>query len=126
MMRRFMLVLLCLSIGWWGTAWSGSLAKSGQLKHVVIVWLKQPDQVGRFMALSKRLVDLPGVVDYSVGPARPGEEHADGEPFQVGVVVTLENRQALYDYMRHPKHLEVIEAMQPLVDRITVYDFITR
>ncbi len=44
----------------------------------------------------------------------------------MGVVVTLENRQALYDYLRHPRHEEIIEKMRPLVKRLEVHDFIIR
>jgi hypothetical protein len=87
------------------------------------VWLKQADNVDRFMALSKQLVELPGVVDYSIGPALSS---GPGDSFHVGVVVTLEDRQSLYDYLRHPRHQELIDKMRPLVERVVTYDFITR
>lgn len=125
-MRRTLIVLLLLSMVWLGSAWSGTLAKPGQVKHVVVVWLKQAVDMGRFMALSKQLVELPGVVDYSIGPALPSEREGAAADFHVAVVVTLENRQSLYDYLHHPKHQQVIDAMRPLVDRIVTYDFITR
>lgn len=125
-MRRALLIAsLLLGIGWLGSAWSGTLARPGQVKHVVIVWLKKADEVGRFMALSKQLAQLPGVVDYSIGPALPGErESAAG--FHLGVVVTLEDRQGLHDYLRHPEHQQIIDKMRPLVERLETYDFITR
>lgn len=123
MMRRTSIIALLFGILWLGSAWSGTLAKPGQIKHVVIVWLKQADNVDRFMALSKQLVELPGVVDYSIGPALSS---GPGDSFHVGVVVTLEDRQSLYDYLRHPRHQELIDKMRPLVERVVTYDFITR
>jgi hypothetical protein len=122
MMRRVAVGMLLFGM-WLGGAWSGEFAKPGQAKHVVLVWLKQADAVGHFMALSKQLVDLPGVVDYSIGPALPGKSESD---FHVGVVVTLEDRQSLYEYLRHPKHQDLIAKMRPLVERVVTYDFITR
>lgn len=125
-MRRTLIVSLLLGMVWLGSVQSGTLAKPGQVKHVVVVWLKQAGDVGRFMALSKQLAELPGVVDYSIGPALPSEWGGAAADFHVGVVVTLEDRQGLYDYLHHPKHQQLIDAMRPLVDRIVVYDFITR
>ncbi len=122
-MRRVAVGILLFSTVWLEGAWSGELAKPGQVKHVVLVWLKQADAVGRFMALSKQLVELPGVVDYSIGPALPDKSESD---FHVGVVVTLEDRQSLYDYLRHPRHQDLIAKMRPLVERVVTYDFITR
>lgn len=123
MTRSTSIIALLLGVLWLGNASSGTLAKPEQIKHVVIVWLKHADNVGRFMALSKQLVELPGVVDYSIGPALPSEP---GGSFHVGVVVTLEDRQGLYDYLRHPRHQEIIDKMRPLVERVVTYDFITR
>ncbi|HEB78588.1 MAG TPA: Dabb family protein [Methylothermaceae bacterium] len=107
-----------------GAAMAGDLERPGRVKHVVLIQLKNPEDLGRFMGLSKRLVKLPGVVRYSIGPTVPKEDERK-EGFDVGVVVTLENRQALYDYLRHPRHQEIIEAMRPLVARIEVFDFVT-
>ncbi len=125
-MRSIAIVAWLLGMVWLGSAWSGTLAEPGQVKHVVVVWLKRAGDVGRFMALSKQLVELPGVVDYSIGPALPSERASAAIDFHLGVVVTLENRQGLYDYLHHPKHQQVIDAMRPLVERIVAYDFITR
>ncbi len=124
-MRRILIAFL-LSTVWLGSAWSGKLAQPGQVKHVVIVWLNQASDLDRFMALSKQLAELPGVVDYSIGPALPKEQEKMAADFHVGVVVTLEDRQSLSDYLRHPKHQQIIDAMRPLVDHIVAYDFITR
>ena len=121
-MKRWSIVLLWLFSGWVG---AGTLERPGRVEHVVMIQLKDPANTGRFMALSKRLADLPGVERYSVGPALPRED-AGEENFDIGVVVTLENRQALYDYMRHPRHQEIIDAMRPLVKRVVVYDFLVR
>ncbi|MCX8048878.1 MAG: Dabb family protein [Methylohalobius sp.] len=122
-MRRALLVVSLL-LGMMGGARCGTLARPGQVKHVVIVWLKQAENTGRFMALSKELVELPGVVDYSIGPALEDEQQTDR--FHLGVVVTLEDRQSLREYLRHPRHREIIEKMRPLVARLATYDFITR
>ncbi|GAB6067394.1 hypothetical protein JCM13664_07120 [Methylothermus subterraneus] len=120
--RAWLLIWLLGGIGL-GSAWAGEIAKPGKIKHVVVVWLKQAEEAGRFMALSKQLVDLPGVVDYSIGPALPDKSGSD---FHLGIVVTLENRQSLYEYLNHPKHRDLIAKMRPLVERVVTYDFITR
>ncbi len=121
-MKVHVLILLMFFSGWVG---AGTLEKAGSIKHIVLVKLKGSEDVGRFMALSKRLVKLPGVKRYSIGPTLPKEDdQSDG--FDIGVVVTLENRQALFDYLRHPQHKKIIEKMRPLVESIEVHDFITR
>lgn len=117
-----------LLVGWLvfgGLALAGDLEKPGLIKHVVLVQLKNPQDLGRFMGLSKRLAKLPGVARYSIGPILP-RENDQQDTFDVGVVVTLESRQALYDYLRHSRHREIVDSMRSLVEKVVVHDFITR
>jgi len=118
--------LLTVWLAFAGLAAAGELERPGRVKHIVLVQLKNSRDLGRFMGLSKRLVELPGVLRYSIGPVLPQEGSRPGASFDVGVVVTLESRQALHDYLRHPRHREIIESMRPLVANVVVHDFVTR
>jgi hypothetical protein len=98
-----------------------------RVHHVVIVWLKDagnPAAREQYIAQSRRLSKLPMVIDYRIGTALPGGREIVDSTYDVAVVSTFANRQAVTAYMEHPEHKEVIEqALKPLVAKAVVYDF---
>ncbi len=106
------------------------IAEEKPVSHVIIVWLKNPDDPQmrhEFIEASKLLNDLPGIINRHVGEIMPTGRKIADESFDVAVTVTLKNREAFEAYMNHPKHKKLIETrMKPLVKHIIAYDFISQ
>ncbi|QXP86118.1 Dabb family protein [Methylococcus sp. Mc7] len=102
-------------------------ADGGRVQHVVIVWLKDhgnPAARQQYIENSRRLGKLPMVLRYQVGTVLAGDRAVVDGSYDVGVVATFENDQALRDYLAHPEHRKVIEeSLKPLVEKAVVYDF---
>lgn len=102
-------------------------ADGRRVQHVVIVWLKDhgsPAARQQYIENSRRLGRLPMVLRYQVGTVLAGDRAVVDSSYDVGVVATFENDQALRDYLAHPEHRKVIEeSLKPLVEKAVVYDF---
>lgn len=99
----------------------------GRVNHVVIVWLKDHEsQTARkeYIEATKSLSNLPMVLSYRIGTVLPGGREVVDSSYDVAIVATFENAQALDEYTRHPDHKKVLdEKLKPLVDKVIVYDF---
>ncbi len=97
------------------------------LEHIVIVWLKEPGNHiarERIIEASEVLTAIPGVVALKSGRVVASERPIVDSSFDVALIITLENEQALQAYLTHPLHLTLVEeTLKPLVERIQVYDF---
>ena len=95
--------------------------------HVVLVWLKQPGDAEARKALigaSQQLRSIPGVVDVQAGAVLPSTRPTVDSTFDVGIVMTFTDEQALRAYATHPNHLKLVdEVLKPSADRYKVYDF---
>ncbi|HWO99772.1 MAG TPA: Dabb family protein [Methylococcus sp.] len=103
-------------------------APSGPVHHVVIVWLKEHGSEAarqRYIENSRQLGKLPMVVHYRVGTALPSDQRTVVDSsYDVAIVASFANREALGDYLAHPEHRRILdESLKPLVDRVVVYDF---
>lgn len=102
-------------------------AGGGRVQHVVIVWLKNHGSAEareQYIAASRRMSKLPMVVDYRIGHPLPPSRSIVDSSYDVAVVATFANQQALTEYLAHPEHDKVVEqALKPLVDHAVVYDF---
>jgi heme-degrading monooxygenase HmoA len=102
----------------------------GTVNHVVIAWLKQPgDEAARkrFIETTKRFATLPGVIGHRVGPLLPSDSKVADNSFDVAVVVTFKDKEALAAYLEHPEHKKgVEEVLKPLLEKVVVYDFVAR
>ncbi len=126
----FLYVLILVS----NTGLAQSTAETGQhkIQHVVIVWLKQPGDAEvqqQYIAASKPLAALPGVLSYTVGaPANIKRERANpalDESYDLAVSSSFENQQAYEEFLKNPDYVKVaMEVLRPLVDRYRVYDFV--
>jgi len=100
---------------------------TGRVHHVVIVWLKDhgnPAARQQYIEATKPLAKLPMVQRYQVGTVLPGKREVVDSSYDVAIVATFENAQALDEYSRNADHDKVIyEKLKPLVDKVIVYDF---
>ncbi|PYK75837.1 MAG: hypothetical protein DME42_01555 [Verrucomicrobia bacterium] len=102
-------------------------ARSGQVTHVMLFWLKRPGNVDDRNVLVRGLRTLRrvrGVNDVRVGRPLPGDRPGLEQSFDLGVVVIFRDREALEKFERDPRRRGALDAMlQPLVRRYTVYNF---
>jgi hypothetical protein len=100
---------------------------TGRVHHVVVVWLKDhgsPTARQQYIEATRPLAKLPMVLRYQVGTVLPGKREVVDSSYDVAIVATFENVQALDEYTRNADHDKVIyEKLKPLVDKVVVYDF---
>ena len=107
-------------------------ADQHKIQHVVIVWLKQHGDVEvqqQYIAASKPLAALPGVLSYTVGtPLKIKRERPNpalDESYDLAVASSFENQQAYQEFLKNPEYLKVaMDVLRPLVDKYNVYDFL--
>lgn len=97
--------------------------RPGQVQHVVVVWLK-PDADRQAVVRSiQTLRQIPGVIDIRVGQKIPSDRKVVDSTYDLMLIFTFENEQALRQYDQSPQHQEVVESViKPYVARFTVYD----
>jgi len=103
------------------------LEQQARVCHVIIMWLKEPGNDAarsKMVASSHKFSYIPGVLNVYAGRILPGNRPVVDNSFDVAVVMTFADEAALAGYLEHPVHKkEIKEALEPLVDRILVYDF---
>lgn len=103
-------------------------AAPGPVQHVVIVWLKNhgsTDARAQYIEATRELARLPMVQDYRIGTPLPGggREVVDSS-YDVAIVASFENAEALDAYEKHPEHDRILrERLKPLVDKVLVYEY---
>ena len=97
------------------------------VEHVVLCWLNEPgnaahrDQVIR---TTRELLMIPELRRLVVGQPLASERAIVDDSFDVGIVMNFEDAPALQRYLEHPEHVRrVREILQPLCQRVLVYDF---
>ncbi|HEX8523189.1 MAG TPA: Dabb family protein [Tepidisphaeraceae bacterium] len=97
-----------------------------RITHVVICWLKQPGNAQirqQLITESKKLRDIPGVVDVSAGTAIPSTRPVVDSSYDLALVFTFRNEQDLNHYLTHPRHQQLLkDHIRPQVDHYKVYD----
>ena len=124
---RVPIFLICLILSLTSFNARAANARSGQVTHIILFWLKRPGNVDDQNVLLRGLRTLRrvrGVNDVRVGRPllvdRPGLEQS----FDLGVVVIFRDREALEKFERDPRRGGALDAMlQQLVRRYTVYNF---
>ena len=120
--------LCCIAFSLASTGAQAAAARSGQVTHVMLFWLKRPGNVDDQNFLLRALCTLRrvhGVNDVRMGRslpvARPGLEQS----FDLGAVMTFRDREALEKFERDQRREQAINAMlRPLVRQYTVYNFV--
>jgi hypothetical protein len=99
-----------------------------QVHHVVICWLKEPgneEARRQLIEASRSFESIPGVVRVSAGPALPNERAVADSSFDIAIVMTFTDRNALARYLQHPQHKKAAkELLRPLTQKTVVYDFL--
>jgi len=100
----------------------------GKVHHIVVCWLKEPDNAEarqRVIDASYSLSGIPGVIDVRAGTVLPDPRPTVDSSFDVALVITFESESALREYVKHPLHQNAVETtIKPLVARYIAYDFI--
>src|SRR5881392_3033899 len=125
---RVAMFLTCIALSFASTGAQAAATRSGQVTHVMLFWLKRPGNVDDQNFLRRALRSLRrvrGVNDVRVGRslpvARPGLEQS----FDLGVVMTFRDREALEKFERDQRREQAIDAMlRPLVRQYIVYNFV--
>lgn len=121
----FVVALLCLLSACRGAAVRNG-EDAGRIQHVVLFWLKEPGKADARRVLieaARSLADLPGVIETRTAQALPGTGPVVDGSFDVLLVVSFEDRQALEAFLAHPTHKQVEkEVVEPLVSRVLVYN----
>jgi len=101
-------------------------ARSGQITHVVLFWLKRPGNTNDQNVLiraSRSFRRIKGVSNVRVGRSLPVERPVE-QPFDVGVVITFKDAGALKKFERNQRHQQLVEtALRPLLRRYIIYNF---
>lgn len=109
------------------TATSTYAQEDQRVSHVVVVWFKEQGNTQmreQFIAASRALENLPGVVSRHVSTVIPSKRSKVDSSFDVAVTVTFKNAQAMKTYMQNPKHkLLLKDQLKPIVDRVVIYNF---
>jgi hypothetical protein len=124
---RAAIFLICLVLSLSSSNAHAANARSGQVTQVMLFWLKRPGNVDDQNILRRGLHTIRrfrGVTDMRIGRPLPLGRPDLEQSFDLGVVVTFRDREALEKFQHGPRRGEVLNAMlQPLVRRYIVYNF---
>ncbi|MDX8391660.1 MAG: Dabb family protein [Mariprofundaceae bacterium] len=125
MKRLILLLFLCFSLNASMFA-SLAAAETSNVHHVVLLWLKEPGNlqaIHKITAVSHSFAAIPGVLSVKIGTGMQSERAIVDDSFDIGMIFTFANRQAMHAYLNHPVHKRSVDHMiQPLVRKIIVYD----
>ena len=129
--RLFCLLPLFLGTGCFtsnnGLFWGSGTSEISPLRHIVLCWLKEPGNVEhqeKIIEVTKSFREIPGVLDAQAGKAVASERSIVDDSFDIGILVVVEDKDALDAYLRHPVHDDAKKKiLLPLIERLVVYDF---
>jgi hypothetical protein len=105
---------------------SPTAASSGHVDHVVLMWLKDPNDTSarqKIMDASESFRQIPGVLDVRHGRPVPSTRPIVDSSFDIGLVITFKDRASLDAYATHPIHAKAAkDLIQPNTKQIKVYD----
>ena len=117
---RIAMFLTCIALSFAPTGAQAIAARSGQVTHVMLFWLKRPGNVDDQNFLRRALRTLRrarGVNDMRVGRPLPVDRPSVEQSFR--------DREAFEKLERDQQRKQAIDAMLgPLVRRYTVYNFV--
>jgi len=99
---------------------------SGIFNHVVLIWLNEPgnqDAIHQITTVSHSFSAIPGVLAVKVGTVASSDRAIVDDSFDVGIIISFPDQQAMQAYLKHPIHTRAVhDIIKPLVKKITVYD----
>ncbi len=106
----------------------GKRSEAPGLVHVVLVWLKHPEKAGDRAALvnaSRAFQRIRGVEAVQVGGSLPVRRPGVEQNFDLAVIITFRNRDALERYETDPRHqMAAQQVLKPLARRYTVFNVV--
>ena len=124
---RLPIFLICLAFFLTSSHTHAASARSGQVSHVMLFWLKRPGNADDQNVLLRGLRTLRrvrGVNDVRLGRPLPVDQPGLEQSFDLCAVVIFRDREALEKFERDPRRRGALDAMlQPLVRRFIVYNF---
>src|SRR5438874_12904850 len=125
---RIALFLTCIALSLAPTGAQAVATRSGQVTRVMLFWFTRPGNIDDQNFLLRALRTLRrarGVNDVRAGRRLPVDRAGLEESFDLGVVVTFRDREALEKFERDQRREQAIDAMlRPVVRRYTVYNFV--
>jgi Stress responsive A/B Barrel Domain len=125
---RVAIFLCCIALSLASTGAQAAAARSGQVTHVMLFWLNRPgnvDDQNYVLRALRTLSRARGVNDVRVGRPLPVDRPGVEQSFDLGVVITFRDREALEKFERDQRRKPAIDAvLRPLVRRYTVYNFV--
>jgi hypothetical protein len=95
----------------------------GQVRHVVIAWLKPGADRDKVLASVHELSKIRGVVDYSAGYRIASERPMVDSTYDLAIVLTFDSVESLRAYPNDPVHLRITDqVVKPNVEKFVVYD----
>src|SRR4030081_1599486 len=111
---RVAMLLTCIALSLAPTGAQAVAARSGQVTHVMLFWLKRPGNVDDQNFLRRALRKLRrvhGVNDVRVGRSLPVAGPVLEQSFDLGVVMIFRDREALEKFERDQRREQAIDAM---------------
>jgi hypothetical protein len=101
-------------------------AAKGTVDHVVLIWLKRPNNIADHTAIQAAAKDLrviPGLQFLDSGTALASDRPVVDDSFDIGFTMRFDSAAALASYESDPRHVQkVTEVLKPLSKKILVYD----
>ena len=124
---RFGWLLAAVTLAWAGPWAHGSAQPEELVVHVVLVWLKDAGNVEhrrQIIDATRKLADIPGVIDVHVGEPVPSDRQVVDDSFDVGLYLTFANADDMQAYLVDARHQAAVrEIFGPLSERYIAYDF---
>src|SRR5437667_11893785 len=111
---RIAMFLTCIAVSLAPTGAQAVAVRSGQVTHVMRFWLKRPGNADDQNFLRRALRTLRrarGVNDVRVGRPLPVAQPGLEQSFDVGVIMTFRDREALERFERDQRREQAIDAM---------------
>ena len=121
-MKRLLLIPLLLTLVGCSSTPNG-LTETGQIRHIVVIWLKPGADATKVIASTEQLREIPGVVEIGYGRKLASDRAAVDSSYDLALVVTFDSEQSLRAYDNHPIHAKVLEdVIKPHVAKYVIYD----
>lgn len=104
-----------------------SMPLQANIYHVVICWLKEPQNTmhkQKLIEATKQLKSIEGVESIKVGQMVSSPRKVVDSSYDVGIIFEFKNKEMMQSYLSHPLHKKALkEVLAPLTSKVVIYDF---
>ncbi len=101
-------------------------AKPQTVTHVVFCWMDSTvneQQIDSLIERTKKLNEIPGIIDLSVGRPLSSERPIVDDSFSFGIAMTFANSEDMKLYLIDERHTSFVNTfIKPKLSKILVYD----